>query len=120
MTRPMHDPSRRRLLAAGAAAAGGGALFAALAPAAAQDAAKDDVDTDRDRGFVMGAGMTAGEAEAWRLAGELAGAFFALPELHPMDKQEVASAIHVVQNKLLSRPTYRKYLELAKAAHEGK
>ena len=26
-----------------------------------------------------------------------------------MDKQEIATAIHVIQNKLLSRPTYRKY-----------
>ena len=40
--------------------------------------------------------------------------FFNLPELHPMDRQEVASAIHILQNKLLSRPTYRKYIEAAK------
>ena len=62
----------------------------------------------------MGAGMTEAEAECWSLAAKAAGAFFALPELHPMDKQEIAQAIHIVQNKLLSRPTYRKYLELAK------
>jgi hypothetical protein len=34
-----------------------------------------------------------------------------------MDKQEVATAIHVVQNKLLSRPTYRRYLESFKKAN---
>jgi hypothetical protein len=33
-----------------------------------------------------------------------------------MDDHEVAHAIHVIQNKLLGRPTYRKYLETAKAA----
>lgn len=71
--------------------------------------------TDRD--FVMAAGMTADEATCWALTAEAAGAFFALPELHPMDRQEVASAIHIIQNKLLSRPTYRRYLELAKAAY---
>jgi hypothetical protein len=58
--------------------------------------------------------MTEAEADCWELAAKLAGAFFALPKLHPMDNQEVATAIHVIQNKLLSRPTYRKYLELAK------
>jgi hypothetical protein len=31
-----------------------------------------------------------------------------------MDRQEIAAAIHVIQYKLLSRPTYRRYLELAK------
>jgi hypothetical protein len=33
---------------------------------------------------------------------------------HPMDRQEIAVAIHVSQKKRLSRPTYRWYLELAK------
>jgi hypothetical protein len=68
-----------------------------------------------DQSYVMAAGMTADEAKAWKLIAEAAGAFFALPELHPLDKQEVATAVHVIQNKLLGRPTYRKYLELAKA-----
>jgi hypothetical protein len=31
-----------------------------------------------------------------------------------MDRQEIAAAIHVIQYKLLARPTYRRYLELAK------
>lgn len=72
--------------------------------------------TDKD--FVMEAGMTADEAECWELIAKAAGKFFELPQLHPMDKQEVASAIHIVQNKLLSRPTYRKYLENAKASRK--
>jgi len=65
---------------------------------------------------VIASGLTEGEADCWELAARTAGAFFALPELHPMDKQEVANAIHVIQNKLLSRPTYRTYLETARKA----
>lgn len=67
--------------------------------------------TDRER--VLAVGMTEEEADCWELAAKTAGAFFALPKMHPMDDQEVAQAIHVIQNKLLSRPTYRRYLELA-------
>ena len=70
--------------------------------------------TDRD--FVLEAGMTPEEADCWEFAAKTAGKFFELAKLHPMDVQEVATAIHVIQNKLLSRPTYRKYLELAKKA----
>lgn len=73
-----------------------------------------------DQQFVMKAGMTRQEAECWKLIAEAAGAFFALPEMHQMDRQEVSNAIHIIQNKLLSRPTYRKYLELAKAARGKK
>lgn len=72
-----------------------------------------------DRDFVIGAGMTEQEADCWAAIADAAGKFFDLPEMHPMDRQEIASAIHIVQNKLLSRPTYRKYLELAKAARGG-
>jgi hypothetical protein len=73
----------------------------------------------RDRDFVIAAGMTAEEADCWELTAKAAGKFFELPKLHPMDAQEVASAIHVIQNKLLSRPTYRKYLESARAGRGG-
>lgn len=107
----MPDCSRREVLhsAASVGLLGSAGAFGA----SVQDG--DGAPTDRDH--VMAAGMTEGEAECWRLAAECAGAFFALPELHPMDRQEIASAIHIVQNKLLSRPTYRKYLAAAKAAH---
>ena len=66
----------------------------------------------------MQAGMTEDEADCWEKIAEAAGAFFALPELHPLDKAEVATAVHVIQNKLLGRPTYRKYLEIAKPNYE--
>ena len=65
--------------------------------------------TERDR--MKSLGFTEEEAECWMLAASVAGTFFDLPDLHPMDDQEVAHAIHVVQNKLLARPTYRRYLE---------
>ena len=66
-----------------------------------------------ERETVMRLGLTEQEAECWELASSLAGKFFQLPKLHPMDDHEVAQAIHIIQNKLLSRPAYRKYLELA-------
>ena len=75
---------------------------------------KADNTSGADRKRVIAAGMTEAEADCWAAIAEAAGKFFALPELHPMDRGEVASAIHIVQNKLLSRPTYRKYLEIAK------
>lgn len=72
----------------------------------------------QDQEYVMAAGLDKDEAIAWKKAAEAAAAFFKLPELHPNDRREVATAIHVLQNKLLARPTYRKYLESAKAGFE--
>lgn len=94
------------------------ALFAGTGMTASttgQAAPMRQEEEDKDTQAVMAAGMTAEEAKCWRLIAEAAGAFFELPELHPMDKTEVATAIHVVQNKLLARPVYRKYLEAARA-----
>lgn len=73
-----------------------------------------DYNEDKDRQAVKAAGFTDDEAECWKLIAEATGKFFELPELHPMDKQEVATAVHVIQNKLLSRPTYRTYVAEAK------
>ena len=72
-----------------------------------------------DRRAVLAAGMTEEEADCWAAAADVAGKFFALPDLHPMDDQEVANAVHVIQNKLLSRPTYRAYLAAHKAADKS-
>lgn len=117
MTNPMDEITRRAMFAKTALLCGATTAMTALAPlATATPGIHDAVDLDKDREFVMGAGMTAEEAECWRCAAEVAGKFFALPELHPMDAQEIATAVHVIQNKLLSRPTYRRYLELAKAS----
>jgi hypothetical protein len=98
-----------------------GGLTAVGASATATGTANDEIrakGTVGDRESVLAAGMTEAEADCWELVAKTAGKYFELPELHPMDRQEIASAIHLVQNKLLSRPTYRRYLELAKAAAE--
>lgn len=105
----MSEKIDRRTLFAGTVAAG------MIAPLGVRGSDREDTPkTDRDR--VVALGFTEAEADCWEYAGKAAGIFLRLPELHPMDKQEVASAIHILQNKLLSRPAYRKYLELAKAA----
>jgi hypothetical protein len=68
--------------------------------------------TERER--VMACGFTEAEADCWVVLADAAGKFFALPTPHSMDDHEVAHATHVIQQKLLGRPTYRRYLELAK------
>lgn len=107
----MTDMTRRTAMAA--AVVGGATVATASRTATAQEP-----ELTPDQRYVIEAGMTEAEADAWKKTAEAAAAFFALPELHPLDNQEVATAIHVIQNKLLGRPTYRKYLELAKAGHE--
>jgi hypothetical protein len=72
----------------------------------------EDMKIDRQR--VIACGMTEAEADCWAAVADAAGKFFDLPKLHPTDADEVAEAIHIIQYKLLSRPTYRKYLELAR------
>jgi hypothetical protein len=99
----------------------GAGLLATLGPGAMQEpppaeGEKAPAEVPKtERGRVLAVGMTEGEADCWELAANLAGKYFALPELHPTDRQEVATAIHIIQNKLLGRPTYRRYLEGAKA-----
>ncbi len=69
---------------------------------------------DLDRQAIQAAGFTDQEAVCWSTLAKAVTQYFELPELHPMDKQEVAAACHIIQNKLLSRPTYRLYLAEAK------
>jgi hypothetical protein len=76
---------------------------------------EEEQSAEADRKRVIACGMTEAEADCWEAIAKAAGKFFELPKLHPMDDHEVAHAIHVIQNKLLGRPTYRKYLEMAKA-----
>jgi hypothetical protein len=110
------DVTRRDALkmvpATGLVAMAGGA--ADVKDANAQENEQDKADRKR----VMAAGLTADEADCWELTGKAAGKFFALPKLHVMDDHEVAHAIHIIQHKLLARPAYRKYLELAKKAEK--
>jgi len=117
----MDDLTRRAALALAATAGGVGAA-ASDEPAkpielpkpadpAKPSAAPDPGDKDR----VKACGLTEAEADCWEAVAAAAGKFFGLPKMHPMDEHEVAHAIHVIQFKLLARPTYRRYLELTRA-----
>src|SRR5687767_12157487 len=106
----MDDITRRHVLHM---TAGLGAFGAAGSLALAQGDDKP-FDDKGEKARVMQAGLTAEEADCWLAAADAAGKFFKLPKLHPMDAQEVATAIHILQHKLLARPTYRKYQELTK------
>jgi hypothetical protein len=71
-------------------------------------------DEKAERERMMQCGLTEAEADCWLAIHHMGVKFFALPKLHPADQQELATAIHVLQDKLLLRPAYRKYLELSK------
>jgi hypothetical protein len=71
--------------------------------------AKQEFDEKAERQHMLACGFTDAEADCWMQVAKAAGNFFNLPKLHPMDEHEVAQAIHIIQNKLLSRPTYRRY-----------
>lgn len=113
----MKEPTRRAALSAAALA--GSALSAPIVAAQGEAKKEPPNPQPKDRDFVIAAGMTEQEADCWEQIAKAAGMFFELPKLHPSDAQEVAQAIHIVQNKLLARPTYRRYLELAKKARGG-
>lgn len=66
---------------------------------------------ERDRALAVG--LTEQETECWELAVMLASRLYRLPVLHETDWHDVVNAIHIIQNKLLARPVYRKYLQLA-------
>lgn len=106
----MQDLTRRDALQRTAGAGAG--MLAALAPQAPVPSPEEQRQIDRKA--VLASGLTEAEADCWALAADLAGKLFDLPQLHPMDKQEIANAIHVIQYRLLSRPTYRKYKDAVK------
>jgi hypothetical protein len=109
----MSEISRRE--AAGLAVLAGAAALASLnSAAAAEEKPKPEFDEKAERKHVMDCGMTEAEADCWVTVAQAAGRFFDLPKLHPMDEQEVAQAIHIIQHKLLSRPVHRKYKGLEK------
>jgi len=107
----MNELTRRNLLHC---AAGAGLLATFTAETAKASEGPDDKSLKNDRDCVVAAGLTSDEADCWELTAKVAGKYFELPELHPMEKQEIASAIHIIQYRLLSRPTYRKYKETVK------
>jgi hypothetical protein len=109
----MDEMTRRQILKLMAAAGATAGLPAGVDAQVAEGRSEEEKKLDRQR--VIACGMTEAEADCWELLAEAAGKFFRLPKLHPMDEQEVAQAIHIIQYKLLSRPTYRKYLELSRS-----
>ena len=68
-----------------------------------------------DRKHLLAAGFTDAEADCWEAVGDAAGKFLSLPLLHKGDQEEIAQGIHFLQWKLMSRPTYRRYLQAARA-----
>ena len=96
------------------AALGGAAVLAGVTSnaIAADDSPSVDSQEQAERTRVIACGLTETEADCWIHASKAAAIFFQLPELHELDKHEVAHAIHVVQGKLLGRPAYRHYKEL--------
>ena len=111
----MDEITRRDVL--GATAIVGAASLAAMVPASASAEEKPNVESNEklDRQHVLACGLTEAEADCWVLLGRTAAKFFELPKLHVMDDHEIAHAIHILQYRLLSRPTYRKYTEKPKA-----
>jgi hypothetical protein len=114
----MDDISRRQAVAVAALTGAQALIGLSPALAAAADKPKQVLDEKAERQHVLGVGFTEAEADCWLLVARTAGSFFDLPKLHPMDDHEVAHAIHVIQNKLLSRPTYRRYRGVAKGENK--
>ena len=52
-------------------------------------------------------GMTAEELELWGAVAAVAARMLQLPELHPMERHEVAHDLHKLQLRLLARPALR-------------
>ena len=99
----MSTPDRRDVLRSVAAATAAAALAATVpgSPAAADEPLKDERVPPLP-------GWTEAERTDYHHI-RAGGAFFALPVQHPAEIPEVVTAVHEIQNKLLSRPTYRIY-----------
>ncbi len=113
----MSKQSRREVLGV---AVGGAVLGAAIARpvlAHTQEEVPEQVDPEQQARAVIASGLTREEAACWNLCSDLAASYFALEPVHRFeaqrepDRHEVVHAVHVIQNKLLARPTYRKYLD---------
>lgn len=109
----MDDLTRRQVLG-GVSAVAGVVLPGLLPPAKGDDKRDPEAEEKLDRQRVIAAGFTEAEADCWLLLNRAAGKFFELPKLHPMDDHEIAHAVHALQYRLMMRPAYRKYKEVAK------
>jgi hypothetical protein len=69
----------------------------------------------KDRKRVLSVGFTDDEADAWLSVNRGAAKMLLLPELHPSDRKDIADAVHILQNMLMLRPTYKKYWHLGQS-----
>ena len=56
---------------------------------------------------LAGAGMTPEEIELWHALSDVVARLHALPELHPMGRLEIDTAVHRVEDLVLARPAMR-------------
>jgi len=61
----------------------------------------------RGRRNLVELGMTEAELDVWYALAPVAGAMLELPELYPMQKEEIAHDFHKLQSRLLARPVFR-------------
>lgn len=52
-------------------------------------------------------GMSEAELDVWHALAPVAGAMLELPELYPMQREEIAHDFHKLQSRLLARPVFR-------------
>lgn len=80
----------------------------------AQNIGSKSEQAQRDRAALN---MSPEEFEAWETLAEALGMILRLPTQHPMEKEEVAHAGHQLQNYLLGRFSYRRYLAVNGEEH---
>jgi hypothetical protein len=112
------DALTRRAAIGATAGFGAAAIASCLPTAAGQEPPAGATESQEsvaalDRKRVLECGFTEAEADCWQQLNQTAAMFFALPKLHAMDDHELAHAIHVLQYRLMSRPTYRQYTAVA-------
>ncbi len=68
-----------------------------------------DKAVNKDRDLLIEAGLSELEADVIVATAEVWNKFFLLPIMHESDRREVEFALHVIQEKVFSRPIYDKY-----------
>jgi hypothetical protein len=105
------DPlDRRRVLKLATVS---GLVLGALPPATSSAQESPGRRAPSDREHVLAAGMSEAEADCWEQVNRFASAFLRLEPT--AERHEHVHAIHRLQEWLLARPTYRRYLESAGA-----
>lgn len=73
-----------------------------------------------DRKRVLACGFTEAEADCWIAVNAACEKCFNLPKLHVMDDHELAHAFHVLQYRLMMRPTFRQYQANLELEHNAR